>query len=233
MKNTKELLRLLLEEPEEAPSTFEDNPMEFILRKYVSLDAILTELMTSSYREYIDGIYIMAPKPTTFKVVFKNEQHIFLTYMGPAYEASVSGKNYYLLNIGEKERCMLAISKILRGGSPIPNKGPEGAEQAADAANEGGDEGDLGDVGAPEEGGGSEETGGGEEALTEMMILEAILRNHNITEAKGVGSKGHSAEADLVALMKKHGLVDQNYNPKFSSDGGDIVFSKKKALRSI
>ena len=177
MKNTKELLRLLLEEQEEAPSTFEDNPMEFILRKYVSLNAILTELMTSSYREYIDGIYIMAPKPTTFKVVFKNEQHVFLTYMGPAYEASVSGKNYYLLNIGEKERCMLAISKILRGGSPIPNKGPEGAEQAADAANEGGDEGELSADFGSEGGSETEEIGGGEEALTEMIVLKSIMKN--------------------------------------------------------
>jgi hypothetical protein len=174
--NNKTILQYLLEQDEEdTPKTFEDDPTGFILKKYVSLNTILTELMTSSFREYIQEIFIVAPKPTTFKVVLNNGQHIFLTYMGPAYEATVSGKNYYLMNIGEKERCMLAISKLLRGGSPISNKGPEGAEQAADAANEGGDEAPLGDTG------GEAEAGAGEENLTEAKkILVAILKKGKI-----------------------------------------------------
>ena len=49
---------------------------------------------------------------------------------GKAYQATVAGKNYYLMNIGEKERCMIAISRLLRFGNPLKTKGPEGAEKA-------------------------------------------------------------------------------------------------------
>jgi len=144
---------MLLEQPEgeeKSPETFEDNPMEFILKKYVSLNEIMTELMTKDYREYLDAVFIVSPKPTSFKIVLHNGQYFYITYMGPAYEASVSGKNYYLSNIGEKERCMLAISKLLRGGSPLKTKGPEGEEQGAEA-DEGGETGGLSASSAGEE----------------------------------------------------------------------------------
>ena len=174
------LQELLLQEVDEKPKTFEEDPMEFILNKYVSLDDILTELMTSSYREYLNAVYIISPKPTSFKVVLHNEQHFYLTYMGPAYEASVAGKNYYLLNVGEKERCMLAISKLLRGGNPLKTKGPEGAEQGAEAEEGGESEGsELSATGGAETGGGAE--GGEEESLTESkkyenkLVLKLIL----------------------------------------------------------
>lgn len=224
IQESKRIMRRLLEEPEEAPKTFEEDPMEFILRKYVSLNAILTELMTSSYREYIQAIFIVAPKPTTFKVILINGQHIFLTYMGPAYEATVAGKNYYLLNLGEKERCMLSISKLLRGGSPINNKGPEGAEQSADSAS--GEEGEgssLSASGGGEEEGG-EETGGGEEtSLTEIRILEAIIKKMLIKE--GVGQKGFDSEMKIYNLLKKHNKLPEGQGAPAGSSAWDVDLS--------
>jgi hypothetical protein len=41
--------------------------------------------------------------------------------------------------VGERERCMNAITRILALGNPIETKGPEGEEQAADG-EEGGSE---------------------------------------------------------------------------------------------
>jgi hypothetical protein len=111
------------------PGSFEADPMEFILKKYVTLNSLLEELMTSSFRDYVDAIFIVAPKPTTFKVLLHNGQYFFLTFLGKAYEATINGRNYYLVQIGEKERCMIAISKLLRFGSPLKTKGPEGSEQ--------------------------------------------------------------------------------------------------------
>lgn len=174
MKEEVKILKMLLEQPEEekAPKTFEDNPMEFILRKYVSLNEVMIELMTESYREYLDAVFIVSPKPTSFKIVLHNGQYFYLTYMGPAYEASVAGKNYYLSNIGEKERCMLAISKLLRGGNPLKTKGPEGAEKEPSAEDSGETAGGLSATG------GEEGETGAEEApeLTEVMLMEAILQ---------------------------------------------------------
>jgi hypothetical protein len=152
-------------------STFADDPMQFILSKYEGLRKTLVYLMTPSFEEYITGIYVVAPKPTTFKIVLHNSQVFFLQFMGKAYEATVQGKKYYLMTIGEKERCMVAISRLLRFGNPLKTKGPEGAEQAT--RDQEGPEAEAGPV--PE----TEPAEGGEE-LTEARILESILRNEAV-----------------------------------------------------
>jgi hypothetical protein len=144
----------------------------------------MIELMTRSYRDYLYGIYIIAPKPTTFKVVLHNKQYFYLAYLGPTYEATVAGKNYYLSDLGERERCTVAISKLLRGGSPINTKGPDGAEKGTKDESGGGGGGSTGGGGG-EEGGGEElsaspeggEGGGEAEELTESakLILKLLL----------------------------------------------------------
>ena len=151
-------------------STFEDDPMQFILKKYAGLKNTLEYLMTPSFEEYITGIYVVAPKPTTFKIVLHNGEFFFLQFMGKAYEATVQGKKYYLMSIGEKERCMVAISRLLRNGNPLKTKGPEGAEQATRDA-----EGPTEEAGPTPPAETSEPEGG--EALTEAKILEAVLKN--------------------------------------------------------
>lgn len=178
------------EQEEPIPGSFEDDPMSFILRKYASLNTIMEELMTPSFKEYVEAIFLVAPKPSTFKVVLHNGQMFFLTYLGKAYQATIAGRNYYLIEIGEKERCMMAISKLLRFGSPLKTKGPEGAEQGTREEENTGMEGDwAANGGATGGAGGGEEdttadTGGGEEGgevdtteLTEdIKILTALIK---------------------------------------------------------
>jgi len=136
--NSREIIkRLLIKEVERMEpniQSFEDDPIGFILKKYPSMTQTLEMLMSGAYKDYITGIYIVAPKPTTFKIVLHNDQSFFLTYLGKAYEASVAGKKFYLQTIGEKERCMEAIARLLTLGNPIKTKGPEEGEQAADAS---------------------------------------------------------------------------------------------------
>lgn len=126
-----------LEAMEPMVMSFEDNPIEFLLQKYPTMRQTLEMLMSSAYKDYITGIYIVAPKPTTFKIVLHNDQSFLLTFMGKVYEATVAGKKFYLQTIGEKERCMEAISRLLTLGNPIKTKGPDEGEQAADAEAEG------------------------------------------------------------------------------------------------
>ena len=113
--------------------SFEENPIQFLLNTYPSMRKTLEMLMSSAYKDYITGIYIVAPKPTTFKIVLHNDQSFLLTFLGKTYEATVAGKKFYLRTIGEKERCMEAISRLLTLGNPIDTKGPEEGELAADA----------------------------------------------------------------------------------------------------
>lgn len=227
---------MLLEQPEEEiedPKTFEENPMEFILKKYVSLDQVMTELMTKDYREYLDAVFIVSPKPTSFKIVLHNGQYFFLTYMGPAYEATVAGMNYYLSNIGEKERCMIAISKLLRGGNPLKTKGPEGAEKGAEA--EGGEEGGESGLSV---GAGAEEAGGEETPqLTEstkilsQILIEAINEEKKINlldaivsivggsknSKKGLHARGNygdekEAKKTVSSAMRSLRIKDSDYD---------------------
>ena len=135
MTNKDIIKRLILNEVERMePSvqSFEDDPINFILQKYPTLEKTLTMLMSPAYKDYLTGVYIISPKPTTFKIVLHNDQDFMLTFLGKAYEATVAGKKFYLQTIGERERCMNAISRILALGNPIETKGPEGEEQAAD-----------------------------------------------------------------------------------------------------
>lgn len=170
----KSILLQELDRMEPETSTFEDDPMQFILNKYAGLKTTLEYLMTPSFEEYITGIYVVAPKPTTFKVILHNNEYFFLQFMGKAYEATVLGKKYYLMSIGEKERCMVAISRLLRNGNPLKTKGPEGAEQATRDA-----EGPDAEAGPTPPSEPTAEEGG--EELTETRILESILRQEAYT----------------------------------------------------
>lgn len=219
---------------------FEKDPMGFILKKYITLNEVLKELMTDSFQEYLNGIFIVAPKPTTFKILLHNGQFFFLTFLGKAYQATVQGKNYYLMTIGEKERCMQAIARILRHGSPLKTQGPEGAEQGTRPE---GEEGGL-EAGA---GGGAENTGmegdwaektgnvvpgteaGGEEeetaTVSEAFILQEALKKSILKEAQ-----------DLFDTLKK-GLEDQKFKGKRESKRGKhlrySIGNEKQALQAL
>lgn len=140
MTNRDIVRRLILREVERMePSvqSFEDDPINFILTKYPTLRKTLEMLMSPAYKDYITGIYIVSPKPTTFKVVLHNGQYFLLTFLGKVYEATVAGKKFYLQTIGERERATNAISRLLAMGNPIETKGPEGEEKPAGEEPEG------------------------------------------------------------------------------------------------
>ena len=162
MLNKKEFIQLLEQEVEDFIQTqaekivsFEDDPKEFILQKYPSLKGTLQDLMTTSFDEYITGIFVMAPKPTTFKVLLHNGQYFFLIYAKDSYIAKIQGKKYYLLNLGEEEYAIKAIADLLTMGMPPGAKGPDDEEEndttagsddtpdAEPADDAGGDEEDL------------------------------------------------------------------------------------------
>jgi hypothetical protein len=164
MLNKKEFIQLLEQEVEDFIQTqaekivsFEDDPMAYILQKYPSLKGTLEDLMTSSFEDYITGIYVMAPKPTTFKILLHNGQHFFLIYARDSYIAKISGKKYYLLNIGEEEYAIKSIADLLTMGMPPGAKGPD--DQTDNEIT--GGVGDTADEEPAEEP--AAETGGGEE----------------------------------------------------------------------
>ena len=116
--------------PEQPEITYESNPLEFMLQKYPTLTETLVKLLTEDFRNYIIGVYIMAPKPTIFKIVLHNNRSFYLTYMGKCYEAKVSGKKFWLLKVSELETATIEIANLLMLGTPPTTQGPE-TEMAA------------------------------------------------------------------------------------------------------
>lgn len=121
----------ILKEQQEETLTFEKDPIEYIIQRYPSLDATLIDLMTESYKDFLTGIYVMAPKPTTFKILLHNGQSFYLIYNPKAYIAKVAGKSYHLMSLKDEEYALKAISRLLLMGIPPSAVGP-GEEQNGD-----------------------------------------------------------------------------------------------------
>jgi hypothetical protein len=130
IKLTDILKKILKEAGNEQPVNpeFEENPMEYILKRYKRLNENLVKLMGDSFKEYLGGVFIMSGKPTTFKILLKNGQYFYMTFMGKVYEATVQGKRYYLMNIGDIQRATMAISRLQRYGAKTSAQGPESEE---------------------------------------------------------------------------------------------------------
>lgn len=114
----------ILKEQRDETLTFEKDPIEYIVQKFPSLDATLIDLMTEVYKDYLTGIYVMAPKPTTFKILLHNGHSFYLIYSPKAYICKVSGKKYNLIDLKDEEYAIKAISNLLLLGIPPGSEGP-------------------------------------------------------------------------------------------------------------
>jgi len=122
------------EVPEETPDTeFADaeeveaaedevtDPTPEILAKFPTLKKTIIHLMTPDYEEFVEKIGWMSPKPSTFKVEFKNGQDFTLKWLGKGFEATVEGKRYFLNNVSEYQQCLDKIGYMLASG-PITDQ---------------------------------------------------------------------------------------------------------------
>jgi hypothetical protein len=196
--------------------TFESNPLEFILNKYPSLTKTLVDLLTEDFRDYIVGVYIMAPKPTIFKIILHNNRYFYLTYLGEdKYQAKVSGKKYYLSHISELEIAILAIADLLILGSPPQTAGPE--QELAPT---------------PEETPTEEETikpeAGGEEELAESKKRFGLNLLENLLELKKLSYDALSPDAKAIAqnLIKKLKISQDQIIP--SSANNIVIYDDNR-----
>lgn len=141
--------------------------MDQILAKFPTLRHALIRLHTEDWEQFVQGITWVSPKPTVFRIQLKNGQDYTLKWMGQDFEAEISGKKYYIGQIGDYQQALTKLSILYQ-------EGPMGEDPEADAGNGGGSEpggfgggaGGGGDFpGSGEEGGseGSEDEGGKDE----------------------------------------------------------------------
>lgn len=186
--------------------SFEDNPLEYILQKYPSLDAALVDLMTEYYRDYITGVYVIAPRPTTFRILLHNGQEFYLIYGPESYTAKISGKKYYLLNLNEEQFAINAIASLLELGMPPGSEGP-GEQMDNEADVKGGE--DLPTEEAPAEEPASEE----ELAENEEAKPKKVLRFKIIKEGLKKLSEGTEEEIYDSVIKKSLGLKENEPIP--------------------
>lgn len=132
-----------------------------VLNHVPDLISILTDLMSPQFNLFVRDIEWVAPKPPTFRVILENDQFFYLYDLGRSWVAEVEGKKYYLLNLGEEERALSSIARILRYGKAV------NADMGEEFSSGGGSTGG---------GGGSTGGGGGgsmESALEEPLPGEA------------------------------------------------------------
>ena len=129
-----------------------EDATDTMLEKFPTLKATLVKLMTEDFKEFVDTIDWVSPKPTTFRVNLVNGQDFTLKWTGKNFQAQILGKKYMLGKISEFQQ---ALDKLARLYQEAPLKG----------AGEGEAEGGEADFGGG--GGGGDfpgEEGGGEEA---------------------------------------------------------------------
>ena len=123
----------------------------YMVYRFPGLKKLMEELMSPAFGRYINGINIVAPKPTTFQVDLTNGQDFSIKYIGKGnFNIKVAGKKYDPLNLGELERASQSIADLLElnyapkeaeGGTP-PSESPaaSAAELGPELAGAGAEE---------------------------------------------------------------------------------------------
>ena len=104
----------------------------YLVYRFPGLKDVVEEIMSPAFGRYVNGIDIVAPKPTTFKVDLTNGQDFSIKYVGKGnFVVKVAGKKYNPLNIGEMERASQSIADLLelnyapKEGAETPAETPE------------------------------------------------------------------------------------------------------------
>ncbi len=111
-KYIKVAVRKALQEAEEQQRKAEK--AMYLVYRFPGLKKLMQDLMSPAFGRYVNGINIVAPKPTTFKVDLTNGQDFSIKYIGKGnFQVKVAGKKYDPLNIGELERASQSIADLL------------------------------------------------------------------------------------------------------------------------
>jgi len=129
-----------------------EDATDTMLEKFPTLKATLVKLMTEDFKEFVDTIDWVSPKPTTFRVNLVNGQDYTLKWTGKNFQAQILGKKYMLGNISDFQQALDKLARLYQE-APLKGAGEEG---------EGGEEADFGGGGGGGDFPGGE--GGGEEA---------------------------------------------------------------------
>jgi hypothetical protein len=171
------------EEPGEESGPVLEDATDQILGKFPTLRQAIIKLQTEDFKEFVETIDWISPRPTSFRVNLKNGQDYILKWTGKTFEAQILGKRYLLSNISDYQQALDKLA-ILYKEAPMKGAGEEeGGEFDTDTGGGGGGGGEFpgddaagggDDLGGDDLGGddlGGEE--GGEDLSDEPIDFEA------------------------------------------------------------
>jgi len=170
------------EEPDEnaGEETVLEDATDTILAKFPTVKQALIKLQTEDFKEFVESIDWISPRPTSFRVNLKNGQDYILKWTGKTFEAQILGKKYLLSNIADYQQALDKLA-ILYKEAPMKGAGEDAGEFDADTGGGGGGGGDFpggeggaegGDLGGEEGGDLGGEEGGGEDLTDEPIDFE-------------------------------------------------------------
>jgi hypothetical protein len=143
-------------DPKADKETVLEDATDQILGKFPTLKSAIIKLQTNQFKEFVDSIDWISPRPSSFRVNIKNGQYYILKWTGTGFEAQILGKRYYIESIDDYQQALDKLARLYREG-PMSGAGEgEPAEPSDSGSGGGGGGGDF-----PGAEGGAE---GGEEA---------------------------------------------------------------------
>ena len=165
---------VIIEEEEAGPETVLEDATDQMLEKFPTLKAALIKLQTEDFKEFVDKIDWISPRPTEFRINLTNGQDYILKWTGKGFEAQIMGKRYFIDKINDYQQALDKLAILYKEG---PMGEPEEPVEPADTDTGGGSGGDFpgddaagGDDAAADDAGleGGEEEGG--EDLTDEPV---------------------------------------------------------------
>lgn len=152
-------------DPKASKETVLEDATDQILAKFPTLKAAIIKLQTEDFKEFVDSIDWISPRPTEFRINLKNGQDYILKWTGTGFEAQVMGKRYYIDKIDDYQQALDKLAILYKEG-PMTGAGegePADVDTGGAAGGGGGDfPGDDAAGGGGEEGGDLEDLGGEE-----------------------------------------------------------------------
>lgn len=148
--------------PEEEPDTDAsketvlEDATDKILGKFPTVKSAIIKLQTDQFKEFVESIDWISPRPSSFRINLKNGQDYILKWTGKAFEAQILGKRYLLSNISEYQQALDKLT-ILYKEAPMTGAGEgEAADVDSDTGGGGGGGGDFPGADGGADGGGDD-----------------------------------------------------------------------------
>ena len=126
------------EEPGEENGAVLEDATDTILSKFPTVKAAIVKLQTEDFKEFVESVDWISPRPTTFRINLKNGQDYILKWTGSTFEAQIMGKRYYINKISDYQQALDKLN-ILYKEAPMTGAGEEeGGEFDADTGGGGG-----------------------------------------------------------------------------------------------